>query len=235
MQAIEARFGRSPSEIAGARRADYTTVAQRPNDPPQTGSTMEQRAFHGPITPQAFAQSLFAEFGRGDYLVQQVGEPDHLVIQIGRPQLPASGGRTSITVHLIETEDGVLVRLGQQAWLGVAASLGITALTALRNPFTLIGRLDDLAQDLISLQLREQIWTALEGAAEALGASMELSEALRSIKCEYCRTANTVGAPSCSACGAPLGEEQPVACPNCGFVSPPGRETCPECGQALDG
>lgn len=194
---------------------------------------MEQRAYHGQVSPEAFAHALVAEFGSRNYRVHQLGEPDHLVVQIGRPEMPASGGQTSITVHLIEIDDGVMVRLGQQAWLGVAASLGVTALSALRNPFTLLGRLDDLAQDLDAIQLKERIWTTLESAADALGASMEMAEALRRITCEYCLTANPVGAPSCHACGAPLGEAQPVACRSCGFISPAETSICPECGSDL--
>jgi hypothetical protein len=194
---------------------------------------MEQRAYHGPVSPEAFSRSLLAEFGGGGYQVQQLGDPDHLVIQIGRTGFSSPGGQTSITIHLVEVEDGVLVRLGEQAWLGLAASLGTTALAALRNPFSLLGRLDDLAEDINSLQLRERIWETLDTTAESLGASLELSEALRRTVCSYCRTPNPVGAPSCLACGAPLGDAQPVACLKCGFVSTAGTETCPECGSAL--
>jgi len=35
------------------------------------------------------------------------------------------------------------------------------------------------------------------------------------------------------ACGAPLGEAQPVACSECGFVSYPGAQFCSSCGAAL--
>jgi len=60
-------------------------------------------------------------------------------------------------VLIQKVEDGVSVQAGQQAWLGVAASLGYTALAALRNPFTLLGRLDDLAQDVEYIQLSDNI------------------------------------------------------------------------------
>jgi ribosomal protein L40E len=194
---------------------------------------MEQRAYHGPVSPEAFSRALLSEFGGGGYQVQQLGDPDHLVVQIGHAGFASPGGQTSITVHLVEVEDGVLVRMGQQAWLGVAASLGTTALAALRNPFSLLGRLDDLAEDINSLQLKDRIWQTLDVAADSLGASLELSEALRRSICEYCNTPNPVGAPSCLACGAPLGDAQPLACPKCGFVSPAGTDTCPECGTEL--
>ena len=195
---------------------------------------MEQRAYHGDIQPGDLAQALRAEFGGRAYRVQQLGDPDHLVVQIALPEVPASGGATSLTVHLVETDSGVHVRVGQQAWLGVAASLGMTALAALRNPFSLVGRLDDLAQDLASIQLRDRVWATLEMSAAAVGAALALSEALRGITCAYCRSANPISAPSCEACGAPLGDQRPIACTNCGFLSPAGATVCPECGESLE-
>jgi uncharacterized paraquat-inducible protein A len=130
-------------------------------------------------------------------------------------------------------EDGVLARLGQQEWLGVAASLGTTALGALRNPLTLLGRLDDLAQDISSLQLTDRVWQTVVRTAESLGASHEISERLRRLTCSYCLTANPVGEPRCIACGAPLGPEQPSACPHCGYIVGAGEVTCPQCGKPL--
>lgn len=194
---------------------------------------MEQRVFHGEVFPADLAQSLVGEFDKAGYQVQTLGESDHLVLQIASPALRTSGGQTSITVHLLEVEDGVMVRLGQQAWMGVAASLGQTALAALKNPFSLIGRLDDLAQDITSLQLTERIWDCIQRTAKGLGASHEISEALRRVTCPYCLSANPVGSPHCIACGAPLGETQPTGCTNCGHVLKAGETTCPECGQPV--
>jgi DNA-directed RNA polymerase subunit RPC12/RpoP len=194
---------------------------------------MEQHTFHGPITPQDLAAALIAEFDQGNLQAQVVGRRGHLVVQIASLLRPASGGRTAVSIHLTKVEDGVHVRLGSQQWLGVAASLGFTALALLQNPVSLIGRLDDLAQDYASLQLSARIWQTLERAAQNLGASFELSERLRRLTCPYCDTANPVGDPSCVACGAPLGPAQPVACPKCGFVTDAGSTLCPNCGQRL--
>src|SRR3990172_4481309 len=135
------------------------------------------------------------------------------------PATSRPGGPTAITIHLSRVEDGVHVRLGAQEWLGTAASLGQTALMALLRPQTLLSRLDDVAQDIYSLQLVERIWEAIERTVHGLGASFQISERLRRLTCAYCTTTNPVGAPSCAACGAPLGFQQPVGCPNCGFVS----------------
>ena len=108
----------------------------------------EQRTFHGSIGPGDLARGLIAEFNRGNLRAQQLGTPDHLIVQIQTARAPASGGRTGISVHLIRVEDGVLVSIGEQELIGVAASLGATALAvlaALRNPLALVTRLDDLA------------------------------------------------------------------------------------------
>lgn len=194
---------------------------------------LNQRAFHGPITPADLANALVAELDQGNLQAQMIGSKDNLVVQVASPIIPASGGRTAISVHLSKIEDGVLVRLGQQQWLGVAASLGTTALAAVRNPFSLLGRLDDIAQDIASLQLTARIWQTVERAAKNLGASYELSERLRRLTCDHCDTANPVGEPSCIACGAPLGPDQPIACSNCGNVVSQRESKCPQCGHQL--
>ncbi|HEY6074337.1 MAG TPA: zinc ribbon domain-containing protein, partial [Anaerolineales bacterium] len=123
--------------------------------------------------------------------------------------------------------------IGQQAWLGVAASLGTTAFWAIRNPFSLLGRLDDLAQDIENLQLTERVWQTIGTYAQSAGASLALSERLRSIVCDYCGTGNPVGEGSCIACGAPLGKVQPGTCRYCGFVIKLGEVKCPNCGRML--
>ncbi len=193
-----------------------------------------QRIFHGPLSPDDLARALIAEFDQGNLRARRLGRGDQVVVQIATPDLPRSGGRTAISVHLTEIEDGVQVRLGQQQWLGVAASLGATALSALRNPFSLLGRLDDVAQDIASLQLVARIWDICERVARHRGATYELSERLRRLICVYCNTPNPVGESHCVACGAPTGSAQPIACDNCGFVTKPGASTCSNCGQPIE-
>jgi hypothetical protein len=194
---------------------------------------LDQRTFHGPISPDDFARALIAEFDQGNLAAREVGRGNHRVVQIASHIAPASGGRTAITVQLSKVEDGVLIRIGQQQWLGVAASLGMTALAAIRNPFSLLGRLDDLAQDIASLQLTARVWQTIEKVADALGASYEISERLRRLNCEYCQTANPISESNCVSCGAPLGPSQPNACQNCGYVVDPGTHICPDCGSTI--
>ena len=190
---------------------------------------MERKIFHGNIKPVDIAQALLAEFNQGNMRAQILGQSDKMVVQVGTRPDAMSGGQTAMTVTIQTLEEGIIVELGQQAWLGVAASLGATALAAIRNPFSLLGRLDDIAQDIENLQISERVWAVISKAARAAGASAELSENLKRTTCEYCHVANPVGQPSCSACGAPLGNVQPTTCRHCGFVVRPNEKTCPNC------
>ncbi len=195
---------------------------------------MDQRIFHGEITPTAIAREIISHFNRGNFRVQQVGSGDEITVQIATAQYATSGGQTALSVSLQKVEDGLSVSIGKQAWLGVAASLGMTALSALRNPFALLGRLDDLAQDIESLQLSEEVWNVINNAARQAGASFELSERLRRMVCDFCNTPNPPGEASCIACGAPLGDVQPRTCSKCGFVIVKQEKFCPNCGQAVN-
>lgn len=195
---------------------------------------METRIFHGDISPDQIANALVAKFNRGNLVTQQLGRGAQVVVQIRTRRAPTSGGQTALTITLQEVEDGVTVQVGRQAWLGLAASLGISALQALHNPFSLIGRLDDVAQDIENLTLVEDVWKVVDEVARVRAASHEISERLRSLTCEYCRTANPVGEARCLACGAPLGDVQPQACPHCGFVVTANATRCPNCGRTLD-
>ena len=194
---------------------------------------MERRFFHGSIEPADIAQTLLAEFNQGNLRAQTLGNSDKMIVQVGTHPGAMSGGQTALTVTIQKVEDGVMVELGEQAWHGVAASLGVSALAALRNPFHLLGRLDDIAQDIESLQISERIWQTIDQSARALGASHQLSDRLSRLTCDYCGTANPLGEPGCIACGAPLGKAHPSACPNCGFAVKQLETNCPNCGQLL--
>lgn len=194
---------------------------------------MEEFTYHGPISVDDVAKALEGEFGVGNLRVQVHGDDEFIVLQIASVARPASGGRTALTIHLSSIEDGVHIKMGQQEWMGIAASFGQTALGMLRNPAYLLGRLDDLAEDISSLQLNDRVLETIERVAKSVGASFEISEALRRLTCIYCLSANPVGEPHCIACGAPMGPSQPIACPKCGFVTHAGTITCPECGEDL--
>ena len=194
---------------------------------------MERKIFHGKIKPVDIAQALLGEFNQGNLRAQTLGQSDKMIVQISTPPGAMSGGHTAITVTLQKFEDGIMVELGQQAWMGLAASLGTSALATFRNPFNLLGRLDDIAQDIENLQISERVWQVIAQSARAAGVSTELSDRLKRLTCEYCGTANPVGEPSCIACGAPLGKLQPNTCRNCGYVVQTGDKKCKNCNQNL--
>ncbi|RPI83080.1 MAG: zinc ribbon domain-containing protein [Chloroflexi bacterium] len=194
---------------------------------------MQPRIYHGKLTPENIASSLLARFNRGPLRAQQFSSEDKTIVQIATREGARSGGQTALTITLHKVEDGVAVQIGKQTWLGVAASLGMTAFTALRNPLNLLNRLDDLAQDIENIQLTNEVFETIDSLARSTGASFELSERLKRITCLYCSTANPVGEPACIACGAPLGHAQPRTCKNCGFVIIGEESVCPNCGQRL--
>lgn len=194
---------------------------------------MEQRIFHGDFSPDDLAACLLVHFNRGNLVVHKLGSGENTIIQIKTRDNSPSGGQTALTFTFQEVEDGVAVQAGQQAWIGVAASLGFSALAAIHNPFNLLSRIDDIAQDLESLQLMDEAWKVLHANAKVLGSGYELSKRLNRVMCEYCQTANPAGAPSCLACGAPLGNAQPTTCKNCGYVVLTSETICPNCKKAL--
>ena len=194
---------------------------------------MDQRIYHGDMIPADLAQSLLAEFNRGNLRAQIVGQSDNLSVQISTRIGGVPGGQTALTVAIQKEPDGVLIHLGQQEWISTAASLGRTTVAALMNPWNLLTRLDDIAQDVENLQLSEHVWQVIDQAARAIGTGFQLSERLSRLTCEYCGIANQVGEAACIACGAPLGKSQPNTCPHCGFVIKPGESICSNCGRGV--
>lgn len=194
---------------------------------------MERKIFHGIIKPADVAQALLGEFNQGNLRAQTLGRSDKMIVQVSSRPDAVSGGQTAMTITIQKMDDGIIVEIGEQAWLGVAASLGATALAAIRNPFSLLGRLDDIAQDIEHLQLNDRIWQVIEKSVNSVGASTDLSNKLKRTTCEYCNTANMVGAPSCVSCGAPLGNAQPLTCKKCGYVVKKSEKKCPNCNQLL--
>jgi hypothetical protein len=194
---------------------------------------MDRRIFHGNIEPKDIAQALLGEFNRGNMHAQVVGQSKNMAVQISTRMGAQSGGQTALTVTIQDTDEGIMIEIGQQAWLGVAASLGQTAISALRNPFSLLGRLDDLAQDIENIQLSDKVWKLIDRTVAMAGASHELSDRLKRVVCDFCQTANPVGEGSCIACGAPLGNVHPTSCSNCGFAVSPDETVCPNCNKKL--
>ena len=194
---------------------------------------METKSYHCDITPDKLAQALVATFNRGNYQAQSGGGGDKVTVQIATRQRQDSGGKTALAITIQKHLDGVTVTMGQQEWWGVAASLGQSALATFMNPWNLLNRLDDIAQDVTSITLANQAWAAIDKFARTAQATQTISKNLASVACPYCGTANKVAAPECVNCGGPLGDFQPTACPKCGNVMPPKSKFCASCGTPL--
>lgn len=194
---------------------------------------MPQRIYHGNLKNTDIARAIIAHFSRGNLQVEQFGNGENLVVQLATSPFARSGGSTALSVLLQNVTDGVSVSMSKQAWLGVAASLGASTIAALRNPFSLLNRLDDIAQDIEYVQLVDKVWEVIDTTARSLGSGFELSERLNKYICDYCNTPNPPGEPSCIACGAPLGNIQPKTCRQCGFIITKNEKFCPNCGTLL--
>lgn len=194
---------------------------------------MEQRIYHGDMTATDLAHALLAYFNRGNLRTLTAGSSDDINVQIATRPGASSGGETAVTVNLKKVADGIAVTVSEQAWLGLAASMGQTVIATLINPWNLLNRLDDIAQDVENMQIKEKVWEVIATVAQTYRASTQISERLQRLECLYCGTANPVGEPSCIACGAPLGNIQPRTCPACGFVVLRGEITCPNCGKPI--
>jgi hypothetical protein len=223
----------NPTEGLKLNSFDHRKYTQKGNREGDYNPYMQRQIFHGGITPTDIAQALLGEFNRGNLRAQALGESDKILVQIGTRPGAAAGGETALAVHIQSVEDGIMVELGEQAWLGVAASFGVTALTALRNPLALLNRLDDLAQDIENMQISDRIWQVIHQTSQAAGASRTLSERLSRLECDYCGSANPLGEPSCIACGAPLGRVHPTSCSKCGFALKHSETICPNCGSPV--
>jgi RNase P subunit RPR2 len=190
---------------------------------------MQQRIFHGSFSPGDLAQALITHFSHGNLEVQSFERDGLTTVQIASHRFSSAGGKTALTVILQPVVDGVSVSLGEQSWLGIAGNMGITLLSIIKNPFNLIHRLDDIAQDAQNLQLADDVWKVIEDTAHSLGSGFELSEKIKRYSCNYCNTANPPGEPRCIACGAPLGDIQPTTCTSCGYVLTQNEKICPNC------
>ncbi|MEN8242808.1 MAG: hypothetical protein ABFS17_12860 [Chloroflexota bacterium] len=195
---------------------------------------MDTRIYHGKITAVNLGHALVTRFNHGNLVAQSTKSGDQIIVQVASRRGAQSGGKTALGITLQQVNDGVAVKVGKQEWLGIAASIGTTLLAVRSNPFRLIDRLDDIAQDIENFNLDDKVWDVIDEVAQTMGASHQLSERLRRMECRYCGTANPVGKPRCLACGAPLGDTQPRTCNNCGFVAAPEDIACTNCSTPLD-
>ena len=194
---------------------------------------MKSKIYHGDLKLEQMAAALGAFFNRGALSSEVTLDGDQAVVQISTTQGYRSGGPTHLGVSMRQGGDRIEVTVGDQGIFGLAGSLGASALLGLLNPWNLLGRIDDIAQDIEHLTLEDQVWAVIDKIAAEAGASQQLSERLQRLTCAYCGVANNVGEGNCQACGAPLGEVQPRTCPRCGYLVFRDEPKCPKCGYKM--
>ena len=199
-----------------------------------TKRKVEQRAYHGKIKPEALAQALVAQFNQGETRAQWTrGAQGRTAVQIQNRKVERRDPTTAVTLHITPSETGVVLSMSEQKWLSVAADLVKSGLLALLNPWNLISELDDIARNVRSLQLRQEIWQGIETYCRGVGAGLGMTPQLQHLVCPYCGTPNPLGTLTCQACRGPLAEVQPVACPQCGCLNDPRAQRCANCRASL--
>jgi NADH:ubiquinone oxidoreductase subunit len=196
---------------------------------------MEQRAYHGDIDIEDMARALVIQFNQGETRAQWMrGKAGRAVVQVQmRKREWQDPDRGAITLHLTPSKTGTVVSMAEQRWLGVAADLAKSGLLTLLNPWNIIGEIDDIARNVRSIQLREELWNAVELYCRSAGSGTGVGPSPQHIVCPYCGTPNELGTMICQACRAPLAEAQPVACARCGFLNDPKASYCVNCQAPL--
>jgi hypothetical protein len=195
---------------------------------------MQRRTYRGPITARGLAQALVTRFTAGSLQAHASGPDDHVIVQIVALEREWSrSARSALTISIVQHEDAVEVSLGEHQWLGPAADIVQTGLRGWFRPMTLLGEIAEIADDVQTLQLPEQVWEAVDHYVESVGAKLGLAEDDRMVACPFCGVGNAVGEPQCSACGASLVEAQPKSCSSCGKLMPPSAAFCSRCGTPL--
>jgi len=195
---------------------------------------VEQRLYHGELSPEDMARTLVMRFDQGETHAQWMrGEAGRAVVQVRSRKVERSDPDTAVTIHITPTKTGVTVAMSEQKWLGVAADLARTGVMGWLNPMRLLGELDDIARNVRWLSLRSELWKAVDEYCQSRGSGRGAAPLISSVVCPYCGTPNEMGAYTCQACRAPLAEAQPVVCPDCGSLNNPEAALCVNCGARL--
>ena len=188
-----------------------------------------QRMFHGRISAAALADQLAARFNDRQHRTRVERLADTALVQIG------SKHGTPVTVHLADTEGGVLVTMSRDRdWLDRVADSSELIERAATNPVSLLALLPDVISELKQENIAPKVWEAIDDL-------MALTRALAGEKgapgnpkvCPHCQTANDPALEKCVSCGAPLPVELPRVCPKCGRGHTSDALFCQACGTRL--
>lgn len=191
---------------------------------------MNQRMFHGGISAAALGDQLAARFSERHTRVNVQHGAGTALVQLGSPH------GSPLTVHIADTQGGVLVTLSQERdWLDRASDAGdLLERAASGKPFALLAALPELLGEFSKENLAPLVWGAVEDlCALSRALAGEKNAPLNPIVCLYCGTPNPAGAEQCQACGAALGVDLPRVCPKCGRGHLADALFCQACGTRL--
>lgn len=185
--------------------------------------------FHGGIRAAALADQLAARFNSRQRSTRVQSHGDTALVQIG------SKHGTPVTVHIADTEGGVLVTMSRDRdWLDRAADASEMMERAASSPLSLLAMLPDIVGELKQENIAPQIWNAVNDLC-ALTRSLagERNAPGNPKVCEFCGTANDPEFESCVSCGAALPVDLPRTCPKCKRAHTSDALFCQACGTRL--
>lgn len=189
-----------------------------------------QRMFHGTLSAAALADQLAARFSERHTRAEVRQGTGTALVQIG------SQHGTPVTVHIADTQGGVLVTLSQDRdWLDRASDVtGLLERAASGKPFSLLAALPELLGELTKENIAPQIWDAVNDLCSLSRALAGEKNAPANPKlCPYCGVSNPPELEMCQGCGGALPVDLPRACPKCGRGHTSDALFCQACGTRL--
>jgi hypothetical protein len=148
---------------------------------------MAQRMFHGHITAAALADQLAARFNERHNRTSVSTGSGTALVQIG------SKHGTPVSVHIADTEGGVLVTMSQdRGWLDKAGDTGEWIERAASGNFiSLLAMVPDVIGEVKKENITPAIWDAINDLCGLTRALAGEEHAPRNPKvCTFCQTSN---------------------------------------------
>jgi len=140
---------------------------------------VQQRIYHGDVTPEALADYLVQQFDPQQNLqAQKLGSEDSFIVQIGRGDHPKEQ-RSAVSVAITRAPDGapgVAVTIGQQQWLtpgmaGYTVMMGL--ITLLVTPWALFALLWPATHIVETALIPGNIWNSIDTFMASRGAILQ--------------------------------------------------------------
>ncbi len=188
-----------------------------------------QRMFHGGIHSIALADQLSARFNDRQHRVSTQIQGDTALVQVG------SKHGTPVTVHIVDTEGGVLVTMSRDRnWLDRVADSSELIERAASSPLSLLALVPDVLGEMKQENLAPLIWNAINDLCALTRSLAGEEKSPHNPKiCLFCGVSNDPDQAVCVACGAALPTDLPRICPKCGRGHTSEALFCQACGTRL--